>query len=166
MNRAVPLEAKIVPLDELLELLRPRRAAGERVVLTNGCFELLHRGHVRYLMAAADLGDALVVGLNSDRSVRRLKGRSRPLVAEDERAEVLAGLSAVDYVTIFDQPTAIQLVEALRPDIYVKGGDYADRPPPEAEVARALGGEFRLVPFVAGSSTTELARRIRSATGP
>src|SRR5438128_2744970 len=113
MSRTPPAGEKVVPLSVLVERLGPRRAGGERLVLTNGCFELLHRGHVRYLAAAAALAEVLVVGLNSDASVRQLKGSGRPLVAADERAEVLAALGVVDYVTIFDQPTAIELVESL-----------------------------------------------------
>ena len=132
------------------------------MVLTNGCFDLLHRGHVRYLSAAAELGDLLVVGVNSDRSVRQLKDPDRPLVPEDQRAEVLAALVCVDYVTIFDEPTAIELVQAVRPDVYVKGGDYAGRLPPEAPVVEALGGEFRLVELDPGLSTSDLVRRIRA----
>lgn len=165
MSRAVPPDQKILPLAVLLERLAPRRAAGERVVFTNGCFDLLHRGHVRYLAAAAELGDILVVGLNSDASVRQLKGPDRPLVPQEERAEVLAALACVDYVTIFDAPTATSLVQALRPDVYVKGGDYADHRPPEAEVAEAYGGVFRLVELVPGRSTSDLVRRIRVSGG-
>lgn len=142
-----------------------RRAAGQRVVFTNGCFDLLHRGHVRCLAAAAELGDVLVVGLNSDASVRALKQAGRPLVPQDERAEVVAALESVDYVVVFDEPTAENLVRAIRPDVYVKGGDYADREPPEAAIARALGGEFRLLEYVPGSSTSELLRRLRSSLG-
>ena len=152
---------KILALPDLLERLRPSRATGARLVLTNGCFELLHRGHVRYLTAAAGLGELLVVGLNSDASVRRLKEPGRPLVPEDERAEVLAAIGCVDYVTIFDAPTAEGLVEALRPEVYVKGGDYASHPPPEAAVAQGLGGEYRTLALEPGLSTSGLVRRIR-----
>jgi rfaE bifunctional protein nucleotidyltransferase chain/domain len=133
------------------------------VVLTNGCFDILHRGHVRYLNAAAELGDVLVVGLNSDASVRGLKEPDRPLVPEDERAEVLAALACIDYVTIFDDPTAEELVKQIRPEVYVKGGDYEGRPLPEAALVQALGGEIRLIPVVPGVSTTALVRRIRGA---
>jgi rfaE bifunctional protein nucleotidyltransferase chain/domain len=156
-----PPEAKILPLRELLDRLTPRRAAGQRVVLTNGCFDLLHSGHVRYLAAAAELADILIVGLNSDASVRQLKKPGRPLVPESERATVLAGLGCVDYLTIFDEPTAERLVEAVRPELYVKGGDYEGRPPPEATLAARLGAELRLLPLVPGVSTSELVRRIR-----
>ena len=161
----IPGDQKIVTLAGLLARLGPRRTAGERVVFTNGCFDLLHRGHVRYLAAAAELAEILVVGLNSDASVRALKEPGRPLVPQAGRAEVLAALACVDFVTIFDQPTAAGLIEAIRPEVYVKGGDYAERQPPEAALACALGGEFRALPLVAGSSTSELVRRIR-VTGP
>jgi rfaE bifunctional protein nucleotidyltransferase chain/domain len=119
---------------------------------------------VRYLRAAAELGDVLVVGLNSDASVRRIKQHGRPLVPENERSEVLASLGCVDYVTIFDTPTAEGLVEALQPEIYVKGGDYADHPPPEAAIAQSLGGEFRLLDLVPGASTSALVQRIRQGS--
>ena len=161
MGPTAAIEQKILELPELLEQLAPRRAAGQRLVLTNGCFELLHRGHVRYLQAAAALGDLLIVGVNSDASARQLKGRGRALVPADERAEVVAALACVDYVTVFDAPTAEGLVDALRPDLYVKGGDYAAHPPPEAARALALGGEFRLVELVPGNSTSALVERIR-----
>jgi rfaE bifunctional protein nucleotidyltransferase chain/domain len=131
-------------------------------VLTNGCFDLIHRGHVRYLAAAAELGDILVVGLNDDASVRALKGPGRPLMSADARAEVLAALAWVDYVTIFATRTAEPLVEALQPDVYVKGGDYADRPPPEAALAERLGGVFRALDLVPDSSTSELIARLRT----
>jgi rfaE bifunctional protein nucleotidyltransferase chain/domain len=166
MPRTTPPGEKVLALPALIERLAPRRAGGERLALTNGWFDLLHRGHIRYLRAAAELADVLVVGVNSDASVRGLKGPGRPLVAEDERAELLAALACVDYVTIFDAPTAEDLVRALRPEVYVKGGDYAGRPLPEAALAEALGGEFRMVEFVPGSSTSELVRRIRASLLP
>ena len=165
MRGATPGGRKIVTLAGLLASLGPRRAGGERVVFTNGCFDLLHRGHVRYLAEAAELADILVVGLNSDASVGGLKEPGRPLVSQDGRAEVLAALACVDFVTIFNEPTAAGLIEAIRPEVYVKGGDYAEHEPPEAGLVRALGGEFRTLPLVAGCSTSELLRRIR-ATGP
>jgi rfaE bifunctional protein nucleotidyltransferase chain/domain len=165
MSRATPSARKVLALADLLERVQARRAIGARVVFTNGCFDLLHRGHVRYLAEAAELGELLVVGLNSDHSVRGLKGAGRPLMPEDERAEVLAALGCVDYVTLFDTPTAAGLIEVLRPEVYVKGGDYADQPPPEAKLARELGGEFRVLELVPGSSTSDLVRRIRESGG-
>jgi D-beta-D-heptose 7-phosphate kinase/D-beta-D-heptose 1-phosphate adenosyltransferase len=115
----------VVDLQTLAAIVAARQAAGERAVFTNGCFDLLHLGHVRYLQRARALGDLLIVGLNSDVSTRRIKGPRRPLVPQDERAQLLAALAAVDYVTIFDEPTAEHTVAALRPAVYVKGGDYA-----------------------------------------
>ena len=163
MRGTTPASQKIVTLPALLASLAPRRAAGERVVFTNGCFDLLHRGHVRYLASAAELADILVVGLNSDASVRGLKEPGRPFVSEDARAEVLAALACVDFVTLFDTSTAADLVAAIRPDVYVKGGDYAEREPPEADLARSLGGEFRALALVPGSSTSELVRQIQAS---
>ena len=138
------------------------RQAGQQIVLTNGCFDLLHLGHARYLQAARTFG-RLVVGVNSDESVRRLKGPERPLVPERERAELLAALRWVDLVTIFDEPTAEDLVEVLRPTVYVKGADYGPnaRPLPESLVAERLGARVELVPMVSGHSTTALIELIR-----
>ncbi|HLH74462.1 MAG TPA: adenylyltransferase/cytidyltransferase family protein [Chloroflexota bacterium] len=138
------------------------RRAGQKVVLTNGCFDLLHLGHARYLQAARSFG-RLVVGINSDASVRQLKGPDRPLVPEAERAELLAALRWVDLVTIFDESTAETLVEDLRPDVYVKGADYGPgaRPLPESLVAERLGARVELVPLVEGHSTTTLIDLIR-----
>jgi D-glycero-beta-D-manno-heptose 1-phosphate adenylyltransferase len=146
-----------------LEALRPAWSdGGQRMVFTNGTFDVLHVGHVRYLQAARSLGDLLVVGINSDVSARGYKGPGRPVVPQDERAEIVAALRCVDYVTIFDEPTAEHLVAALRPDIYVKGGDYdGTKPLPEAEIVRAYGGEVRIIPYVAGRSATELIERMR-----
>lgn len=135
-------------------------ARGARVVATNGCFDLLHVGHVRYLTQARALGDALFVAVNADRSTRALKGPGRPLVPDTERAELLAALRCVDYVLLFDDPTAVGVMAALRPDIYVKGGDYTLARLPEAEVVLAYGGEVRLLPYIAGRSTSALVARI------
>jgi rfaE bifunctional protein nucleotidyltransferase chain/domain len=130
------------------------------VVFTNGCFDILHAGHVRYLQAARELGDCLVVGLNSDSSVRRLKGAERPINSEEDRAEVISALAAVDYVVIFDEPTAEALVREMRPDIYVKGGDYRVEQLPEAKLVAAYGGKTVLIPEVPGRSTTNLIRKL------
>lgn len=142
------------------------RAAGRRVVFTNGVFDLLHVGHLRYLRAARALGDLLVVGLNDDACTRRLKGPRRPLVPEAERAELLAALAPVDRVVLFGDDTAVALIEALRPAVYAKGGDYAvapgdaGKPLPEAAAVRAYGGEIALLPFVPERSSSELVARI------
>jgi D-beta-D-heptose 7-phosphate kinase / D-beta-D-heptose 1-phosphate adenosyltransferase len=155
--------AKIVArprLQQVLEGLRPEK----RIVFTNGCFDILHVGHLRLLQSARRLGDLLVVGLNSDRSVQRLKGPRRPLVPALERAELLAGLECVDYVTVFDEDTPIESLLALRPHIHVKGGDYRPEALPEAEAARQVGAVIHIVPLVPGKSTTDLVERI-VATG-
>src|SRR5438046_2662949 len=142
--------------EALAEQLAMRRERGERIVSTNGVFDVLHVGHVRYLQAARALGDLLVVGINTDNGTRRLKGPTRPFVPEDERAETLAALACVDYVTLFDEPTPEALLDTIRPHLHAKGGDYHLEHLPEAEVVRRHGGEVVLLPFVAGRSTTEL----------
>lgn len=145
---------------ELTERLNEHRKRGEKIVSTNGVFDVLHVGHVRYLQQARALGDLLVIGLNTDACTRRLKGDSRPFVPENERAELLLALRCVDYVTLFDEPTPVQLLEALRPDIHAKGGDYDVEALPETPIVRKHGGEVVTLPFTAGRSTTELAERI------
>jgi D-beta-D-heptose 7-phosphate kinase/D-beta-D-heptose 1-phosphate adenosyltransferase len=156
-----PQESKVLSRQHLLAEVHRRRLAGQTVVFTNGCFDLLHPGHVRLLREAAGMGDFLVVGLNSDASVRRLKGPSRPLNPALARAEVLSALEAVDAVTVFDEDTPLELITAIRPDVLVKGGDYR----PEQVVGRAevseAGGRLVLVPLVEGHSTTTMVRRAR-----
>ena len=147
--------------NELVQEVAKLQAAGRSVVFTNCCFDILHAGHVRYLNAARAAGDVLVLGLNSDASVRRLKGESRPINSEEDRAEVLAGLAAVDYVVIFDEPTAEPLVELLKPDVYVKGGDYTVERLPEARIVASYGGETVLIPEVPGRSSTNMIKKIR-----
>jgi rfaE bifunctional protein nucleotidyltransferase chain/domain len=143
--------------------LAAHRAAGRRIVFTNGCFDILHAGHVRYLQQARDLGDVLVVAINSDASVRRLKGSGRPVNCEADRASVLAALACVDHVAIFTQDTPVQLVARVRPDVYVKGGDYDEASLPEAAVVRSYGGEVRILPLLAGRSTSAILARMRSS---
>lgn len=144
------------------------RTAGLRLVMTNGCFDLLHAGHVHYLTAARALGDALLVGLNSDASTRGLKGPTRPVVPQEDRAAVLVALRAVDAVLIFDEPTAGPLLELLQPPLYVKGGDYRlagsgeGTALPEEPIVRAYGGEIHLIPSLPAHSTTALLDRIRA----
>jgi len=143
------------------------RRAGHRIVFTNGCFDLLHPGHVRYLQAAKRLGDKLIVGINSDGSVRRLgKGARRPLVPQAARAEVIAALEMVDAVAIFDQPTPLDLIRVVQPDVLVKGGDWSPERIVGADVVRARGGTVRSLPFVPGYSTTTLVKRIAAAARP
>jgi rfaE bifunctional protein nucleotidyltransferase chain/domain len=155
------MAGKIYTLPPLVARVAALRAAGSRLVLTNGCFDLLHVGHVRYLRAARELGDFLAVALNSDSSVRALKGAERPFVPENERAEVLAALACVDAVVVFGEPTAEALVAALRPEVYVKGDDYTEAALPEAGIVRAYGGTVRLLPASPDLSTTVLVARIR-----
>ncbi len=142
--------------------VQAERAAGRRIVVTNGCFDVLHRGHTTSLAQAARLGDVLVVALNSDESVRRLKGPERPINAAADRAGVLAALSCVDYVTVFDTDTPIPLLERLRPDVYAKGGDYSPEMMAETAVVLGYGGQVRILDYVASHSTTEVVSRIRS----
>lgn len=151
---------KVISRDRICDAIQPIKAAGKTVVFTNGCFDILHAGHVRYLAAAKAQGYCLIVGLNSDQSVRRLKGPSRPVNSEEDRAEVLAALAAVDYVVVFDDPTAEGLVAQLKPDIYVKGGDYCVDTLPEAQVAAAYGGKTVLIPLVEGRSTSNIIKKI------
>ena len=136
------------------------RQAGRRVVFTNGCFDLLHPGHIRYLEQARALGDVLIVALNSDRSVRALKGDGRPILSEGERAEVMAALAVVDYVTIFDEETPRQLIAALLPDVLVKGGDWSVETIVGREEVEAAGGVVKSLAFLDGLSTTDIIQRI------
>ena len=154
----------IIPREYIKDACDTVRADGATIVFTNGCFDILHAGHVRYLTAAAEFGDFLVIGLNSDASVRRLKGESRPVVSEADRAEVLDALRAVDIVTIFDEPTAEELIRLVRPDIYVKGGDYSLDTLPEAKIVQAAGGCVEFIPLVEGRSTTNVIERIKGGT--
>ena len=131
------------------------------MVFTNGCFDILHAGHVRYLAKARSFGDCLVLGLNSDASVRRLKGPERPINNEQDRAEVVGGLQSVDYVVIFDEPTAEQLIAKVKPDVYVKGGDYTLETLPEAKIVQSYGGRVEFVQMVAGRSTTNVIEKIK-----
>lgn len=156
--------AKIAPsLEALRAALAPRRRAGARLVFTNGCFDLLHPGHVRYLEAARAFGDILVVGLNDDGSVRRLKGEGRPILRSAERAEVVAALGAVDHVIVFAEDTPLALITALAPDVLVKGADWALADIVGRAEVEARGGRVERIPVVPGLSTTALLRRIRGA---
>lgn len=157
---------KIMPLDQAYELVAELKHLGKRIVLTNGCFDLLHTGHTRLLEEARKLGDALIVAVNSDRSVRALKGPDRPLQSELERAEVVAALAAVDYVTIFDNPSVLGVVTRMLPDVLVKGGDYSpDEVVGHAEV-KGAGGRVVQIPIVKGCSTTSLIQAARKAVCP
>jgi len=151
---------KILSLDKLLGVREGLRAAGKTLVFTNGVFDLLHVGHVRYLTAARALGDALVVAVNSDGTVRKLKGQGRPIVNEHERAEILAALRQVDFVTIFDDVSPRSLIAKLLPDVLVKGGDYALGEIHGREEVEAAGGRVVSLPFVPGASTTNILDRM------
>ncbi|MEZ4770561.1 MAG: D-glycero-beta-D-manno-heptose 1-phosphate adenylyltransferase [Caldilineales bacterium] len=157
------LAGRLLTAEDAASLAAALGAGGQTVVFTNGCFDLLHRGHVDYLRRARQLGDFLIVGLNSDASVRRLKGPGRPILAEGDRAEVLAALRAVDAVVIFADDTAERLVRVLRPAIYVKGGDWqaGNRRPPEAAVVESYGGRVEYIPYLPGRSTSEIIAHIR-----
>jgi D-beta-D-heptose 7-phosphate kinase/D-beta-D-heptose 1-phosphate adenosyltransferase len=153
-------DSKIKHLDVLTAIITAERARGKRVVFTNGCFDLLHAGHVKYLQKARSLGDLLVLGLNSDASVRRLKGEKRPLIGEEERAHILAALDCIDYVVIFEEDTPLELITALRPHVLAKGGDYTADGVVGKDVVEAYGGRVELVTFVDGKSTTNIIERI------
>jgi len=135
-----------------------------KIVFTNGCFDIIHAGHVRYLTAAKNFGDVLIVGLNSDSSVRQLKGASRPINNQADRAEVLLALKPVDYVIIFDELTAENLIAQVKPDIYVKGGDYTLETLPEAKIVQSYGGRVEFVNLVAGKSTSNIIKKIEATS--
>ena len=157
--------SKLVTLDEIMKLREVWAGEAKTVVWTNGCFDLLHAGHVRSLRDAKAQGDILIVGINSDSSVRANKGPTRPLVCQEDRAEVIAALEAVDYVTIFDDTDPVAILSRLRPDIHCKGADYADgkKPVPERDVVLGYGGQIRFLPLHEGRSTTGLMERIVAA---
>lgn len=158
MNHYQHIADKIVTWDELRRQLDQR--PGQRVVFTNGCFDLVHRGHVDYLSRSRDLGDILVVGLNSDASVSRLKGPTRPIVDQESRALLLAAFEFVDYVTLFDQDTPHDLIKVAQPDVLVKGGDYDPDHIVGADIVRAKGGQVVVLKFVEGFSTTSIVNRL------
>lgn len=162
-SAATPVAAKIVGIETLLHELAPRRRLGQKIVFTNGCFDVLHAGHVQYLNEARAQGDLLVVGLNSDASVRGLKGANRPVQPQSARAVVLAALQAVDFVTVFDEATPLKLIEAIRPDVLVKGADYRKDDVVGAEFVESYGGRVHLAELHQGHSTTTLLEKMRAA---
>lgn len=159
-HRTIGGDSKIVTLRRLLPRLAAERARGRKIVFTNGCFDLLHVGHVKYLQKARSFGDILILGLNTDDSIRRLKGPTRPLISQDERAHILAALDCIDYVILFDEDTPIRLIEAILPDVLVKGGDYSREGVVGHEIVESHGGRVELVEFVEGWSTTGIIERI------
>jgi rfaE bifunctional protein nucleotidyltransferase chain/domain len=160
------LGAGILSLHEAILQFGPRKRNGQRVVFTNGCFDLLHPGHIETLEKARGFGDALIVGVNSDRSVREMKGAGRPILPERERAEILAALECVDGVVIFDEPTPRETIAALLPDLLVKGGDWAGDRIVGREEVEAAGGKVQLIPVVSGYSTTAIVEKIRQLDVP
>jgi len=154
------MKQKIKARKELLRIIKDLKAKGKRIVFTNGCFDLLHIGHIRYLEEARALGDFLVVGVNSDSSVRKLKGPQRPVLPEEERAEILSGLGCVDYITLFDEIDPLKLITSLHPHILVKGGDWTKEQIVGREVVERSGGEVVIIPFVKGASTSNLIKTI------
>ncbi|HAG50758.1 MAG TPA: D-glycero-beta-D-manno-heptose 1-phosphate adenylyltransferase [Deltaproteobacteria bacterium] len=151
---------KIVSLQRLRGSLKNINKKNKTIVFTNGCFDIIHAGHVRYLNKAKSLGDVLIVGLNSDASVKLIKGDKRPIVPQEERAEVLSGLEAVDYVVLFNEPTPINLINAVLPDILVKGADWASQEIVGADIVRAKGGRVARIKLVKGKSTTNIIKKI------
>ena len=142
------------------EIVENQKANGKKIVFTNGCFDILHVGHLTYMNEAKAQGDILIVGVNSDESVRRLKGLSRPINTEKDRAELLSGLKAVDFTVIFDEDTPMELIDELKPSIHVKGGDYKKEDLPETVIVEKHGGEVRILKFVEGKSTTNIINKV------
>lgn len=157
------MTAKIMELDELKAEIKAQKEAGELIVFTNGCFDILHVGHIRYLKKAAALGDSLVLAVNSDSSVKKLKGKNRPYVPEQERLEMLAALEMIDYLVLFSEIDCKTVLEEIKPQIYVKGGDYRIEDLPEAETVYSYGGKIVLITEVKGKSTTNIIKKIRQS---
>ena len=159
------MEGKIYKREELKPHLERLHREGRKIVFTNGCFDILHGGHVRYLHAARKIGDVLVLALNSDDSVRSIKGEKRPLIPEQERAVVVAALESVDYVTVFSEPTPLALIEYLQPDVLVKGGDWAADQVVGREAVAQWGGQVVIIPEIKGASTTSIVEKIKAVYG-
>jgi D-beta-D-heptose 7-phosphate kinase/D-beta-D-heptose 1-phosphate adenosyltransferase len=151
---------KIVTWEALKEQVERVRGEGKKISFTNGCFDILHVGHVQYLREARKTGDLLILGLNSDASVRAIKGEKRPLVPQGERAEVIASLEIVDYVTLFDDPTPLRLIEYLQPDVLVKGGDWKEESVVGGNAVKSRGGRIVIVPLTEGASTTNIIDKV------
>lgn len=152
---------QVVELKELLNIVEELKKQGKILVTTNGCFDILHAGHVRYLKKAKELGDILIIGLNSDNSVKSIKGPTRPINNENDRAEVLSSLEAVDFVVMFEEDTPANLLAQIKADIHVKGGDYTVESLPESEIIHAYGGRIEFIPLVEGRSTTNIIQKAR-----
>ena len=154
--------APILQRDQLIDQVAVKRRGGAKIVLANGCFDLFHVGHIRYLAGAKELGDILVVGINSDRQVRKLKGENRPFMPEAERAEMISALRFVDYVTIFDEPTVEELIRAIRPNFHAKGTDYTTETVPEREIVKEYGGQTAIVGDPKDHSSTEFINKLKN----
>ena len=159
------MTSKILKLSDLLQVIEGLREAGKRIVFTNGCFDILHVGHVRYLSAARSKGDALVLGLNSDASVKSIKPENRPIVSQDQRAEVLAGLACVDYITIFDEPDPLALIKTIKPDVLIKGADWEEAEIIGSDVVKSYGGNVVRIEVVPDISTSRIIQRILKLYG-
>jgi rfaE bifunctional protein nucleotidyltransferase chain/domain len=161
-DKKIDASALILSREALVTRVRAEKAKGRKIVLANGCFDVLHAGHVRYLEGARALGDVLVVGINSDKQVEALKGAGRPILPERERAEIVASLEVVSLVTIFDEPTVAELLLAIRPDVHAKGTDYTEETVPELDVVRSYGGRVAIVGDPKNHSTSEMLKRVSS----
>jgi D-beta-D-heptose 7-phosphate kinase/D-beta-D-heptose 1-phosphate adenosyltransferase len=159
------MKEKIKGREELRKIVEALKSEGKKIVFTNGCFDLLHVGHIRYLEKAKELGDILIVGVNSDRSVQMIKGPKRPILPEEERAEVLSGLGCIDYITLFDEPTPLELIAQLQPHVLVKGGDWTKETTVGKEMVESSGGKVVILPFVEGHSTSSLIKTILERYG-
>lgn len=155
-----PIKSRIVERSDLITIVEVERSKGKRIVFANGCFDVLHVGHVRYLEAAKALGDLLIVGINSDEQTRRLKGAGRPLMPQGQRAEIISSIEAVDFVTIFEEPTVEQLLLALKPDIHAKGTDYTEDSVPERDVVRSFGGRVAIVGDPKDHSSSQMIEKL------
>ena len=160
MHKPGRLEGKIKSLDGLKKETDRARAIGKKIVFTNGCFDILHAGHVKLLEDAAALGDLLVVAVNSDSSIRFLKGEKRPVISQDQRIRVLAGLESVDFVVVFDEPDPLKVIQHIRPDVLVKGGDWDTKDIVGGDIVESSGGRVFSLPFMDGISTTEIINEI------
>ena len=152
---------KLIEKENLDNIIKKLKSENKKIVFTNGCFDILHAGHVRYLTESKKFGDILIVGLNSDVSVKKIKGESRPINPEMDRAEVLAGLEAVNYIVLFDETSPVKLLEEIKPDIYTKGADYTVETLPEAKTVLSYGGKIEFIKFLEGRSTTKIIDKIK-----
>ncbi len=154
---------KVIEINELFKIVKESKKEGKQIVFTNGCFDILHVGHIRLLKKAKEVGDLLIIGLNSDSSVKSLKGAARPIIPERERAELLAAIKYIDYITIFTESTASRVLSILKPDIYVKGGNYSAANLPEWSVVKKFGGKINIIPLEGSRSTSAIINKIKDS---